>query len=208
MIKRVYVHYGGSYAGPAPREFLNYDASPTLRLERLPLIGQLIHKNPERFPANVRYGDITKGPLVEPWSAEGVYCSHVLEHLSFLECQVALENTYEMLCDGGIFRFVFPDLEKIIDDYSSGALDANAFIRETGLGLEQRPRGMKGFVKSFFGNSAHLWLWDESSIRKALETAGFTAIRRAHFGDSTDPMFALVESAGRWRGQLGIECRK
>jgi len=208
MAKKIYVHYGGSYAGPAPQEFFNFDASPTLRLERLPLIGSFIHKNPTRFPANVHYGDITKKPLVKPFTAAGVYCSHVLEHLSFEDCQVALRNTHAMLSPGGIFRFVFPDLKKLASDYVHGELQANDFIIETGLGMKRRPKGIKGFFKAFLGNSDHLWLWDEESIFYELEQAGFREIRRAAFGDSVDRTFALVESTDRWQGQLGIECKK
>lgn len=208
VTKKTYVHYGGSYAGPSPCEFDNFDASPTLRLERLPLVGPFIRKNPKRFPFNVRYGDITKGPLVNPSSATGVYCSHVLEHLSFEDCQSALGNTYAMLSPGGIFRFVIPDLARMARDYVSGDLDANSFIRESGLGVHRRAKGVKGFLMAFLGNSNHLWLWDEESIRCELDRVGFRDVRRAKFGDSSDPMFQLVESPGRWAGHLGIECRK
>lgn len=166
--RQKYIHYGGSYAGPAPKEFLNFDASPTLRLERMPLIGHFIHKNPTRFPLNVMYGDITKGPLVHPGTAKGVYCSHVLEHLSYRDCRLALQHSFSMLASGGIFRFVFPDLRRLASDYVAGCLDANEFMKESGLGVVSRSNGVKGFVKSFFGNSAHLWLWDENSIRGEL----------------------------------------
>ena len=43
-MSKTYVHFGGSWCGPAPYEFDNFDASPTLRLERLPLIGLLVNK--------------------------------------------------------------------------------------------------------------------------------------------------------------------
>jgi hypothetical protein len=208
MLKKTYVHYGGSYAGPAPYDFENFDASPTLRLERFPLIGPFIRKNPERFPSNVRYGDITKGPLVKPATASGVYCSHVLEHLSFEDCQLALRSTYAMLSPGGIFRFVFPDLRKIALDYVRGDLDASSFMHVTGLGVKRRVKGIKGVLMTCLGNSNHLWLWDEESIRSELEKAGFREVRRAVAGDSADPMFLLVESPGRWEGHLGIECRR
>lgn len=111
-----------------------------------------------------------------------------------------------MLMPGGIFRFVFPDLNQIARNYVAGRLDANEFMTESGLGVMNRSKGAKGFVKSFLGNSDHLWLWDENSIRDELAKAGFGGIRRACFGDSPDPMFSLVESKGRWEGHLGMEC--
>jgi hypothetical protein len=41
-------------------------------------------------------------------------------------------------------------------------------------------------------------MWDEPSIMKQLEKAGFTEIRRCEFGDSNDPMFTQVEDVGRF----------
>src|SRR2546421_9928005 len=61
----------------APETWRNFDASPTLRFERLPIVGRLYTKNGERFPGNVEYGDIVKGlPLVRE-SCAAVYASHV-----------------------------------------------------------------------------------------------------------------------------------
>ncbi len=70
----VYVQYGCGYS--ACEGWLNFDASPTLRIERIPLFGNIISAafsgNRDRFPASVRYGDIRKGPLVPEGSADGV----------------------------------------------------------------------------------------------------------------------------------------
>ena len=54
-----YVQYGCGFTAPA--EWVNYDASPTLRFERLPVLGKLYTRNKQRFPDNVKYGDIVKG---------------------------------------------------------------------------------------------------------------------------------------------------
>ena len=99
--------------------------SPTLRFERIPLIGKIYTKNKARFPDNVEYGDIVKGLPVGAGSCEAVYCSHVLEHLSLEDFRYALKNTFELLGSGGIFRLVVPDLEYSITRYiESDSLDA------------------------------------------------------------------------------------
>ena len=54
----LYVQYGCGFS--APEGWKNFDASPTLQFERLPVIGRLFTKNASRFPENVRYGDIVK----------------------------------------------------------------------------------------------------------------------------------------------------
>lgn len=85
-----YVQYGCGLS--APNEWQNFDASPTLRFERLFLIGHLYTKSKSRFPKNVKYGDIVKGLPVFIDSCKGVYCSHILEHLSLSDFGLAFDE--------------------------------------------------------------------------------------------------------------------
>ena len=203
-----YIQYGCGWTAPA--SWRNFDASPTLRFERLPIAGKLYTKNHARFPENVGYGDIVKGLPVQPESCIGVYCSHVLEHLSLEDFRKALKNTYCLLKKGGVFRLVLPDLEYSIKKYLNDPSEDAAliFMRETSLGQERRSWGLKGVNFSLLGNSQHLWMWDYKSIESELRRAGFVEIRKARFGDSVDPLFGDVEEKGRWENCLGVECLK
>lgn len=203
-----YIQYGCGWS--APEQWYNFDASPTLRFERLPFIGRLYTRNKSRFPSNVAYGDIVKGLPVAPNSCDGIYCSHILEHLSLNDFRTAIHNTNKLLRPGGIFRLVLPDLEYSIDRYKKNpsrdaALD---FMLETSLGYKNRPNGIRGFVVAWLGNSQHLWMWDFKSLTAELEEAGFIEIRRASFNDSGLPIFDSVEDKDRWENCLGIECKK
>jgi hypothetical protein len=61
----------------------NFDASPTLWSQRLPLVGPVFHKwMPPLFPAGVQYGDIIRGLPLPAAPREAIYCCHVLEHLA------------------------------------------------------------------------------------------------------------------------------
>ena len=197
-----YVQYGCGWS--APKEWRNFDASPTLRFERLRFIGHFYTKNESRFPENVEYGDIVKGLPIQAASCKAVYCSHILEHLSLKDFRIALRNTSEILRPSGIFRLVLPDLEyfakRYIDNTSIEA--ALEFMTATSLGHESRSRGVKGLISVWLGNSQHLWMWDYKSIQAELESAGFVGIRRASFGDSFEPMFGKVEEIGRWENCL------
>lgn len=208
MEPKLYVQYGCGFSSPAG--WLNYDASPTLRFERLPLIGRLYTKNAARFPADVKYGDIIRGLPLTPSSCAGIYASHVLEHLSLNDFRIALNNTYRLLHSGGIFRLVVPDLQCLASKYleSSDASAAENFLRETSLGIEGRPRGLKGLVQILLGNSCHLWMWDFKGIQRELVTTGFVSVRRCELGDSVDPMFELVESADRFVNAVAVEAIK
>ena len=80
-MNKLYVQFGCGLS--APKEWLNFDSSLTLRFEKIPLLGKLYSKNEFRFPSNVLFGDIVKGlPKIMNNSCDGIYCSHILEHLS------------------------------------------------------------------------------------------------------------------------------
>jgi len=205
-----YVQYGCGLC--APDSWRNFDVSPTLRIQNIPLLGPLLTRA-ERFPTfpeNAEYGDIVEGLPVRSASCEAIYCSHVLEHLALTELQTALQNTYLYLRPGGTFRFVLPDLERLAREYleSDAETAAHQFMQDTHLGVGQRPRGLEGLLRYLFGNSSHLWMWDYPSLAHELENAGFTSIRRATYGDASDPRFDDVEEKERWTGALGMECKK
>jgi len=207
-----YVQYGCGYSAPA--EWLNFDASPTLLWERIPLLGALWTKNAQRFPANVRIGDIVKGLPVPEASCRGVYASHVLEHLALDEFHQALANTCRLLSDGGIFRLVVPDLEWAAREYvrrldeSRDPAAGDFLLRETYLGTATRRRGPVGLVYRWLSTASHLWMWDEASLGHALAKHGFRAIRRCQAGDCEDPMFALVEDPARFEHAVAMEARR
>jgi len=95
VLKNGFVQYGCGFS--VAEGWRNFDASPTLRLERLPVVGRFVVGNMARFPDIVEYGDICKGLPVAANSCEAIYCSHVLEHLSLEDFRLALQNTYEHL---------------------------------------------------------------------------------------------------------------
>jgi len=196
----------------APSGWLSFDASPTLRFERLPGIGRLYTRNAARFPSSVRYGDIVRGLPLADRSCALVYASHVLEHLALDDLRVALQNTRRYLREGGLFRLVVPDLEQLAARYVAGARArdpeaAMAFLEHSGLGRATRPRGLAANLTAALGNSAHLWMWDEASLTRELTRAGMRDPRRAQPGDYGDRAFADVELPDRTEGALILEAR-
>jgi SAM-dependent methyltransferase len=208
----IYAQYGCGLC--APDTWLNFDSSPTLRLQKTPVLNILLRRRLNViFPDNVKYGDIVTGLPLPDNSLDGIYCSHVLEHLSLEDCRTALRNTYRLLKPGGIFRCVLPDLEYGARKYLA-ALDkgdkeaAHEFIEiDTMLGLKTRPRSIGGRLAHAWGNSKHLWLWDYPSLASELARTGFTKIRRCDFNDGPE-IFKAVELEGRFINCLAIECFK
>lgn len=197
-----YVQYGAGYS--TAEGWLNFDASPTLRFQNLPLIGEKLVRisgAPGRFPDDLQYGDVIAGLPVESGSARGVFASHVLEHLSLNDMRTALAESFRILAPGGIFRLIVPDLRSRAQAFVDAEGDPEAssrFMRDCWLGSEHRPRTAIGRLKTVFGNTAHLWMYDYPAMERELEKTGFTQVRRASFGDSEDPMFARVEDESRF----------
>lgn len=211
-MEKTYVNYGCGLS--APKEWINFDASPTLKIQKNPILKVILKKKLNViFPDNVLYGDIIKGLPIQDNKCDGLYCSHTLEHLSLNDFRKSIKNSYKILKKGGIFRCVLPDLEWSAREYIKNIdlQDSNAsikFLEETILGTKSRIYGLKGIIKHVYGNSNHLWMWDKYSLTKELEMVGFKEIRTCVFNDSEDSMFKYVENEGRFKNCLAIECKK
>jgi SAM-dependent methyltransferase len=209
--KKRLVHYGCGL--DAPEEWINFDASPAIRLQHNPLSNFLLRPIFNvRFPKNILYGDIVKGLPVDKNNCDAIFCSHVLEHFSLEDFRKALRNTYDILKIGGIFRLIMPDLEVYARNYlASIKTDPSAsilFLENTFLGKKKRPRNLKEILSSFWGNSTHLWLWDNASATHELEQAGFRDIRKCFFNDSNLLEFKLVENKDRFENSICLEMTK
>ncbi|SFD02841.1 Methyltransferase domain-containing protein [Chitinophaga sp. CF118] len=213
-MSKLYVQYGcGPYS--APKGWKNFDASPTLRIQQLPVIGKFLRTRMHvTFPTDVLQGNILKElPGISENACDGVYCSHVLEHLSYEDCQLAVSNTFRILKPGGYFRCVVPDLESAAREYVADLANhdqtANTrFLEKTMLGKKQRPRGMKNLLSSTLGNHEHLYMWDTLSLSNILQKAGFKKVRSCRFNDSADDMFRLVEESSRFDNAVALEAIK
>jgi SAM-dependent methyltransferase len=205
-----YVQFGCGMC--APETWQNFDAGPAFWLQsRLPFLTPLLVKRGfPPYPKNIQYGDIIKGLPVPLQSADAVYCSHVLEHLTLDEFRLALRNVFSYLRPGGTFRLVLPDLEQLIgvyvNDTTPGA--SSRFMQDSFLGEPSMTRGLKSMPAALFGRARHLWMWDYKGIAEQLAAAGFINIRRAQMGDSPDPRFKEVEDESRWTDCLGVDCRR
>lgn len=197
-----YVQYGCGQT--APDDWLNFDASPRLWLERAPLIGPILHGlGKSNFPSNICVGDIVSGLPVPDGSVAGLYSSHVLEHIERSQVELALQNSLKLLRPGGIFRLIVPDLESLaarllLDIKNRVPFAADRFMRDCYLGEEFRPRGIGGWARAVLGNSQHRWMYDRAQLTRMLDDNGFVGIRDCSFGDCEDLRFLEVEHADRF----------
>jgi hypothetical protein len=216
FMKKHYIQYG--CGNEATKGWLNFDASPTLRIQKIPLIGMLCRSMLNCvFDNEIMYGDIVRGLPVKDASAEGIFCSHVLEHLSLDDFHTALFNTFRILKPGGLFRCILPDLESYIRDYLNAyssdliELKNNAavdFCKNTGLGMPKRSRGFFGRLSEAFGSSHHRWMWDRYSLSHAMTDHGFKDVEIFTKGNCSNKIFLLPEREHQFKRGIGIQCRK
>jgi SAM-dependent methyltransferase len=212
----LYVQYGCGLC--APDGWLNFDASPRLKLERVPGVRAAVRRTVGLlFPPSVRFGDIVRGLPVADGTARGIYCSHVLEHLPRGDLPAALRNTFRLLAPGGLFRLVVPDLRWRATRYARAAerddpAAADALMECCSLGTRATARGPTALLRHHFGKGAHLWMYDLAALTALLEQAGFAGVRRCEFGDANDVMFAAVEDKDRFfesgERELAIEATR
>lgn len=182
----------------APEGWRNFDASPRLRVERMAGIGSVLALTAGRlFPASAEYGDVRSGLPVGTGTADGVYASHVLEHVSRDDVAGAMAEMFRVLRVGGVLRLVVPDLRARAERYVREGR-GDDFMASLNMAGAAQARGVLGRARAAFGFSGHRWMYDEASMAAVLTAAGFAGVRRCAFGDSGDPMFDRVEDRGRF----------
>ena len=204
------IHIGCGYA--VGKSWKNYDCTPTSRIEKIPIIGKFININERRFPKEVMYGDIVKGPLTETEQAENIYCSHTLEHLPLESMRKALVNIQIMLKKNGTFRLIVPSLENRVKKYQNDQ-DAHKFIELISMGKKTEKRSIIGKLRNIFGNTSHCWMYDNKSMLMELKKANFINIRKCQFGDSNISVFSEVEEESRFYNdggdpEIAFQCSK
>ena len=66
------------------------------------------------------------------------------------------------------------------------------------MGKKTEERSIIGKLRNIFGNSSHLWMYDNKSMLMELKKANFINIRECQFGDSNISVFSEVEEESRF----------
>tara|TARA_B100000927_G_C16313192_1_gene408273 strand:+ start:23 stop:670 length:648 start_codon:yes stop_codon:yes gene_type:complete len=204
-------HIGCGYT--IGKSWLNYDSSPIAFVDQLPILNQILRINKSKFPKGIIYGNIIKKKICDDGSADNIYCSHVLEHVSYLDAKKMLKNIYNMLKKDGVFRIVVPSLEARIEIYRENA-DANMFMESLGCVSKYENSDLISKFRFLFGGSRHRWMYDKNSLFNELKVAGFNDIRECCYGDSGIDIFSEVEDEDRFVSdnkkikEIGFHCVK
>ena len=173
--------------GKTPTEnWLNFDNSYSIILANSPLKYwiaknlKILNKDQIEYinwikKNNIYYADVAKKIPLPNESAECIYTSHMLEHLSRKEANFFLNESLRVLEKGGILRVAVPDLKIAVSIYNE-TQDADAFM-ESILVAPPTLKTIKQKISLFFsGYRHHQWMYDEKSLSKLLKKIGFKEV--------------------------------
>lgn len=185
----------------------NVDASPAALLgsRRFTFINKLLYKLSgtsanytfEKFndivqKAGLYFYDLRRGIPFANNTADVIYHSHFLEHLTKEDAEMFLRECHRVLKKGGLMRITVPDLEFVLEMYKRG---------EGEKMLESY-----FFIPYYYNFSGHKYMYDFDILKRKLEKIGFSEIVKREYGmgDCPDANYLDVGTIE----SLYVECRK
>ena len=145
----------------------------------------------------IDYWDARDGLPFRDGAVEAIYTEHFLEHLEYSdEAPAFLRECHRCLGEGGILRVVVPDAEAYMRLYAQDDWDGLARLRpltvEDGgyrdCWLPKSYATRMELINALFRQDGeHRYAYDFETLERLLHKAGFTVVRRAAFGVSSDP---------------------
>ena len=126
-------------------------------------------------------------------SVRRIMAEHVLEHLDFVhDVPIVFREFHRVLQPGGTLRVVVPDAGRFLRAYADGTDEA---FHALGWDLNNLPADiftpMHVINHVFHQCGEHLFGWDFSTMRWALQKAGFETIVQQTYKVSVDPELAI-----------------
>lgn len=206
----------GCGATPTPG-WLNLDNSWTIRAVHRASLGMvfraagLLRGKQDYIAAireyDIRWADATNHLPVEDGTAEVVYTSHMVEHLTRAEATRFFDEALRALKPGGILRVAVPDIDYHVSLYREHG-DANRFIE--GLHMSgDRPASWVGKVKQVLvGERQHHWMYNGQTLSSELEQAGFAKVGVQPAGSTWIPDPGELDLAERAPESVFVEAVK
>jgi predicted SAM-dependent methyltransferase len=145
--------------------------------------------------------NVLRGLPFRTGSVRHIFVSHFLEHLFFpRDVKPFLAELRRVLAPGGIVRIVVPDIEQCIEAYTAKDQAFFASRRETWEWWPENPTRLEDFL-AYAGAGAepaylfesHKYGYDDETLRRSLEDAGFVGIKRSSFMGSEHPELRVDE---------------
>ena len=127
---------------------------------------------------------------------DSVFSEHMIEHLTYDDGLHCLSECHRVLLAGGRIRIATPSLRRLVRLYDGEQTDLQRrYVRwATDVFIPDAGAYLPGFVvNNFFRSWSHEFIYDEDTLRHALETVGFENVREWPVGESDDPALVGLE---------------
>jgi predicted SAM-dependent methyltransferase len=140
--------------------------------------------------------DATKTFPLPDSSFDYVFSEHQLEHIDYGGAQNMLKECRRILRPGGKIRLAVPSLDRLVELIQATRTEVqDRYIRystDFWWPSVQNPGPCFAFNSAFM-NWGHKFLYDQATLRNALETSGFTRTQFFAPGVSDDPNLSGIE---------------
>jgi predicted SAM-dependent methyltransferase len=153
--------------------------------------------------------DMTVGIPVPNNQIRFIYASHFIEHLSLAHGTAFFRECCRILQPGGRIRITTPDLGLWLENYVA---DEKAFFDsfyaefQSFPDLKTKGEILVGQIQGW----GHQWLYDFDSLSEVMSRAGFAAVCRSRYHESSFPEIEKLEpdEPGRVLETLYVEAQK
>jgi predicted SAM-dependent methyltransferase len=149
----------------------------------------------------VVYLDLTKKFPLENDTFDYVFTEHAIEHIPYEHGLGMLREAFRVLRPGGKIRVVTPDFAFLKALYSPQKTPLQeayiAWANAQWLNGSAPAYAEMHVTNNFFRNWGHQFIYDQPSLTGALETAGFTGIKRFELNESDDAVYRGLENETR-----------
>ena len=133
-------------------------------------------------------------------SFDYIFSEHMIEHLDYQAAQAMLKECFRVLKRGGLIRLATPDLQVLLALHND--VKTNAQVRYLDWMVSRCMPEVRTCKDVFVINNAfrawgHRFLYDQATLRHAVESQGFREPVLFKPGISEDPNLCELESHGR-----------
>jgi predicted SAM-dependent methyltransferase len=173
------------------------------------------------YPKNIYIRDVRKGLPFPNNSAEVIYCSHFLEHLTKDDAVSFIKECQRVLITAGVIRIIVPDLAQYAEEYvkrikeqKQGVLiseqPAEKFLEDLCIFEKSSAResGVSRIYKKLYNKNIHKFMYDEYSLTALLKEYGFSDIYRKSCYESLIKDVEKLDNPERFNNAICLESRK
>ncbi len=204
----------------SPYAFLKRHKTITTFVSKVGLLSKERQQKLKVLDPEVIYWNLKRGIPFADQQFDTIYMANVLEHFKLDTAIIILKECHRTLKTGSVLRIVIPDLEKLVNNYTSTLKDARSNPEKSRKHLlsianvfEQITRDEPHGIKHQLGLSraierllrknarqageAHRWMFDEISLTYYLKNIGFKNIGVKNFEKSDIHGFSRFELDSR-----------